>query len=327
MQLELLVGGLEARGHHVDVAACPAGELAGRLGREIHAIPPGASLLGALQLRRHVARLQPDLVAAQTSHAHSLCALAGLRPVVHRRVDFTVGGSPWGRWKYGRAALYVAVSGGVARVLERGGVPPERIRVVHDGVRPLAALPAAADLVGPGPLVGAIGALVDHKAHRDLIDAMALLPGVRCVIAGQGPLRGSLEARIRRLRLQDRVRLLGQRDDVAAVMAALQLLVHPSVEEGMGQVVVEAMAVGLRVLVTDAGGLPEVVGPAAPVVPAGEPAALALAIRACLDNPADLEPARARARREFSVEAMVEGTLAAYHEVSPDVASTRGSDA
>jgi len=327
VQLALLMEGLEARGCELSLAAAPQGELARRSGCAVLPIPAGASLRGAWALRSHIQRLQPDVVAAQTSHAHSLCVLAGVRPVVHRRVDFAVGGSPWGRWKYGRAGLYIAVSQGVARVLDVGGVPRERIRVVHDGVRPFPPTEPAADLAGVGPLVGALGALVDHKAHWVLVEAMALLPDVHCVIAGEGPCRDDLERRIERLGLQPRVTLLGQRDDPAAVMAALGLLVHPSIEEGMGQVVVEAMAAGLGVVVSDAGGLPEVVGDLQTPVPAGDPAALARALRARLDEPGDPGPARERARELFSVETMVDGTLAAYHEAVAGAGRASGSEA
>ena len=97
-----------------------------------------------------------------------------------------------------------------------------RIRVVYDGVRPLAPATAARDLPGR-PLVGAVGALVAHKGHRFLVEAMQHLPGVSCVIAGEGALRGELQARIDALGLGSRVKLLGQREDVAAVMAALRV--------------------------------------------------------------------------------------------------------
>ncbi len=143
---------------------------------------------------------------------------------------------------------------------------------------------------------------------------MARWPDLRCVIAGEGPLRGELERQICALGLQDRVRLLGQRGDVAAVLAALDLLVHPSVEEGMGQVVVEAMAARVPVLVSDAGGLPEVVGPRARVAPRGDPRALAAMIRQHLAQPDPVSQAANRARERFSVAGMVEGTLSAYHE-------------
>ncbi len=305
-QLMYLLDGMRSRGHQVWVAAPADGALARKLGEGVLPIASGNNPLAAAQLAAHLRRLRPDVVAAHTSHAHGNCVLAGSSPVVHRRVDFAVGGSPIGRWKYRRACRYVAVSEGVARVLVAGGVPRDRIRVVHDGIEPLEQRPAAPDLVCASPLVGAVGALVDHKAHRVLVDAMALLSDVRCVIAGEGHRRAKLEAQIRRLGVEDRVLLLGQRSDVAAVFAALDLFVHPSVEEGMGQVVVEAMAAGVPVLVTDAGGLPEVVGPDVSVVSAGDAAALADAIRHRLDDPGPTAPAAARARERFSVDAMVE---------------------
>jgi glycosyltransferase involved in cell wall biosynthesis len=123
------------------------------------------------------------------------------------------------------------------------------------------------------------------------------------------------------------VGLLGQRQDVAAVLAAVDLLVHPSVEEGMGQAVVEAMAAGRPVLVSDAGGLPEVVGDLCTPVPAGDAVALAAAIRARLDSPGDPQRFVQRARDHFSVDTMVEGTLAAYREAAAGGSPAGGSEA
>ena len=320
-QLALLIEGMEALGHRALLAAPPRGALASRLGRPVLPLHAGHGLRAAWQLRTHLEASCPDLVAAHTPHAHGLCLAAGCLPVVHRRVDFAVGRSALGRWKLARARLYVAVSGAVARVLARGGVPEGRIRVVHDGVRALPPAAPAPDLCGPGPLVGCIGALVAHKGHRHFLDALARLPGLRGAIAGEGPLRPALERQIAALGLGGRVRLLGQRRDPAAVLAALDLLVHPSVEEGFGQVVVEALLAGRPVVVTDAGGLPELVGPLSAPVPAGDPESLAAAIRARLAEPGPPGPGLARARERFSVEAMVAGTLAAYEEA---LASARG---
>ncbi len=327
VQLALLLQGLRERGLRVLLAAPPRGELAARVGAPDLPLAAGNDPRAAWQLRSWLARNPVDLVAAQTSHAHGSCVLAGLSPVVHRRVDFAPSSSRASRFKYRRAGLFVAVSDGVRQMLRAAGVPPHRIRVVHDGVRPLGAADPAPDLTGDGPLLLAVGALVEHKGHRVLLEALARLPGQRCVIAGEGPSRGRLQRQIEALGLQGRVQLLGQRQDVPALFAAADLLVHPSVEEGMGQVVVEAMAAGLAVLVSDAGGLPEVVGDGCCPVPAGDPAALAAAIRTRLDDPRryDLPLARLRARELFSVEAMVEGTLQAYtdyvqQEQRPDTA-------
>ncbi|MBN1336620.1 MAG: glycosyltransferase [Deltaproteobacteria bacterium] len=314
VQTHLLVEGLRSLGQCVHVAAPPDGALAARLQGDVLGLAGGPRL--PLVLRTLVRRVRPDVVAAQTPRAHGACVLAGLHPVVHRRVDFAIGRGPASRWKYARARLYVAVSAAVARVLTAGGVDPDRIRVVPDGIRPLDPAPPDPALAGPGPLVGAAGALVAHKGHRVLVEAMARLPGVRCVLLGSGPQRPDLEARIRTLGLTGRVRLLGHRTDVVPVMAALDLLVHPSLEEGMGQVVGEAMSLGVPVLVTSAGGLPEVVGPTAHTVPPGDPEALAAAIRARLADPGDTRAARRRALEVFSVNRMVQQTLAVYREAA-----------
>ena len=94
-------------------------------------------------------------------------------------------------------------------------------------------------------------------------------------------------------------------------------MVHPSVEEGMGQVVIEAMASGLPVVVTDAGGLPEVVGTGCGIiVPKADSESLANGIQHALNGKGyDVEKAKRRALRLFSVDAMVDNTCAAYLEI------------
>jgi glycosyltransferase involved in cell wall biosynthesis len=209
-------------------------------------------------------------------------------------VDFV----PSGGWKYRRPQGFVAVSRAVATLLEAAGA--RQVRVVHDGVAAPPAAPPAAD----GPDVLAVGARVAHKGHRILAEATRWLGGVDVGVAGGGPL------------VYEGVRWLGQREDVAALLARARVFVHPSLEEGMGQAVVEAMLAGVPVVVSDAGGLPEVVGDAGILVPRADARALAGGIRRALsgDHPA-VEGARERALRSFSVDAMVEGTLAAYREV------------
>ena len=290
VQLMHLVRGMAERGCAVGVA-CPEGTplwaaLEGE-GVERIALPPGRTVRGALKLALSGA----DLVAAHTSHAHTTC-LGVRRPlVVHRRVDFV----PSGGWKYRRPEAFVAVSEAVARILRGAGA--QRVAVVHDGVGTPPTVTPAAD----GPDVLAVGARVAHKGHRVLAAAAEALPGVDIGVAGDGPLTYA------------GVRWLGHRDDVPALLARARVFVHPSVEEGMGSAVVEAMLAGVPVVVTDAGGLPEVVGDTGVVVGTGDPAALAAAIRRVLngDHP-PVAAARARAEDLFGVDRMVDATLAVY---------------
>jgi glycosyltransferase involved in cell wall biosynthesis len=290
------------------VAAPPGAPLLAQLraaGGECLAHPFAGPLGGVLALRRLVARVEPDLVATHSSRAHGVCAAAGVPQVVHRRVDFP---PRWtSGWKYAQPLGYVAVSRAVARVLTDAGVPDARVAVVPDGVDPLpwrSAVPRR-PISGSGPWILAAGALVPHKGHAHLIDALARLPGWSLVLAGEGPLAPALRAQAVRNGVGERVHLLGWVPDLPALVAACDVFAHPSVEEGLGQVVLEALAAGARVCATRAGGVLEAVGADGVLVPPADPAALAAGVLAAARRP------RVAAAR-WGVDEMVTATRAAY---------------
>jgi len=304
------------------------------LGIRVHPIAFRGPWRGTRTLARLVRARAPDLVAAHTSHAHGHALLAGGAPlVVHRRLDFRP--STLSRLKYRGPRGYVAVSEAVKRALSASGVPAERVEVVYDGVDAEPFLDARPvplrDTLGCEPdtiLVGAVGALVPHKGHAVLIDAMALLRArgvaARAAIAGEGSLRRRLLRRIHRRGLEGAVYLLGQCGDVPGLLRAVDLLCHPSLEEGMGQAVVEAMLAGTPVVASAAGGIPELVehGRTGRLVPPGTPSALADALaEAITDAPGTRRyaaEARAVARARFGPDRMVRGTLSAYHRFLGD---------
>ena len=127
--------------------------------------------------------------------------------------------------------------------------------------------------------------LAPQKSLPFLLDAMLLLSAlpVRLVIAGDGPERQALSARIEAERLP--VTLLGHRDDVADLLAAADVFVLSSQWEARALVVQEAMRAGVPVVATRVGGLPELVGDAALLAPAKDAPALAAAIRGVLTDP------------------------------------------
>lgn len=302
-QLELL---LRARPGD-EWAGVPSSPLAERLGPPCVALRAGAHPLNVLALRAAAPGF--DLLAAHTPHALGLALLSRAPTVAHRRVDFVP--SPL---KYRLAKHVIAVSGAVRDVLVGVGVPDEQISVVYDGVAPVTpwADPRWAGL--QRPLYGCVGALVGHKGHRHVLDAMVRVPGT-LVIAGEGELRPALEAQVRELGLHGRVLLPGH-VDAAGLYGAIDVLVHPSEEEGMGQAVVEAMAAGCRVVATRAGGVPEVVGEAGLLVPVRDSRALAGAMLSAVGLPAGAGVERARG---FSVEAMAAGTSRVYDAVNERV--------
>ena len=303
-------------------------------GVPVHPVPFRGAFRGTRALRAVVRQVAPDVIAAQTSHGHGHAVrAAGTVPVVvHRRVDFPLHTDPFSRYKYQRPSGFIAVSRAVGDILVSGGVDPAKIRVVHDGIDGTAIDAADPDPEGLRrelgvpvgcPLILAVGALVDHKAHWVLVDAMQQLrrswPEARCVVAGVGPLADSLQERVDEHGLTDAVRFLGQRNDVPRLLKSATLFCHCSVEEGMGQVVAEAMWAGALVVATRAGGVPEVVtdGKTGLLAPVADPPALAAALAAALALP----PAKRQglqalatedARRRLSVDAMVKGTMAAY---------------
>ena len=131
-----------------------------------------------------------------------------------------------------------------------------------------------------------------------------MLPGVDIGVAGAGPLRPA------------GLRLLGAREDIPALLRGCRVFVMPSRTEGLGMAAVEALQAGVPVVASAVGGLPEVVGDAGILVPPGDPAALAAAIRRALsgDHPA---PAlgHARVADRFTTARMVAGSRALYASV------------
>ena len=132
--------------------------------------------------------------------------------------------------------------------------------------------------------MGNVAALTGHKDHATLVEAMALLrpraPEARLVIAGEGELRSDLEALVRERGLEDRVIFAGFRRDLDRLLPAFSVFCLSSHLEGLGTSVLDAMAFGLPVVATAAGGIPEAVqdGVTGRVVPPRDPGALAGAL-------------------------------------------------
>lgn len=164
-----------------------------------------------------------------------------------------------------RADGLLAVSGAMREDMAAVGIPRERIRVHHTGVDQDIFVPqdraAARRAWGvSGPLVVSVGALIARKGHQVVIEAVARLPGVSLLIAGQGEERAALEALIARLGVGDRVRLLGpvRHGDLPALFAAADVMALASASEGLANAWVEALACGTPIVITDAGGAREV---------------------------------------------------------------------
>jgi glycosyltransferase involved in cell wall biosynthesis len=180
--------------------------------------------------------------------------------------------------------LHIAISRGLAEYLAASeGFDVAGFEVVHYGIEP-GPEPSSPT---PGPRLAVVGRLIPIKGLDTLLEAVADVPGVDVEIAGDGPLRASLQADIDARGLGSRAHLLGRVAPAGPVLERAAIVVVPSLGEGFGMVALEAMERGRAVIASSVGGLPEIVadGETGLLVPPGDPVALAAAIRRLVADP------------------------------------------
>ena len=338
-QVLLTAKGMERRGHDV-IVACRAGSALRDRARaadlDVCEVGFGGDFVPGpvFALRQLVRRFRADVVHVHDPHAAAAAVWIGIPPrglIASRRVDFALRG-PLSRWKYRRCRRVIAVSAAVARVLEKGGLPPARVRVVYEGVPDRAPAGGGADALralgvpAGAPVVGNVAALTAHKDHATLLAAaarvIARVPEARFVIVGQGELEGRLRMQAHALGLEGRVVFAGFRADVDCLLPAFDVFCLSSHMEGLGTSLLDAMCYGRAVVGTAAGGIPEAVedGVTGRVVPPRQPDALAAALCEVLLDPARRDAmgraGRARFLARFTSDRMVDETLGVYAEAA-----------
>jgi L-malate glycosyltransferase len=340
-QVLLTVLGLRERGHRAALVAHPEGELAKRAseGHDLLKMAPRTEvdLHSGWRLARIIRELKPDLVHAHDPHGVAAASLAlafstsleGPGLIASRRVAFHLKPNAFSRWKYRQVDCFIAASDSIHTTLLNDGIEASKIVTVYEGIdvhriqaEPPANIHAEYWLPMHAPIVGATGALTAEKGHRHLIDAAALVvrdvPDARFVILGEGDLRPSLERQVRELHLDKHVLLPGFRADVLAFLRAFDVFVMPSIAEGLGTSLLDAMAASKATVATSTGGIPEVVADQETglLVPPRDHHALAGAISRLLKDPNLRErmgrAGLARVEKRFSADRMVDQTLDVY---------------
>ena len=343
-QALLTVLGLRGLGHRTVLVAHPQGELRRRAaeGLDLIGLAPRSELdlAAAWRLARVLKQIQPEIVHAHDPHGVAVAAAAlgfggiASKPtlVASRRVDFALKMNALSQWKYRQVAAFLCASDAIRQILIAQGIPRERALTIHEGIdlghvdaAPPVSVREAFWLPHGSPVVGCIGALVEHKGHRYLVHAAAdivrAVPDARVVILGEGDLRDELTRMIHELGLERHVLLPGFRPDVLSLLKGFDLFVMPSITEGLGTSILDAMACSKAVVASAVGGIPEVVETEITglLVPPRDATALGAAVVRLLRDPAltdrFAQAGRASVERRFTADRMVQETLDTYRRL------------
>lgn len=308
---------------------------------------PGLDLSVAGRLAKHLRRFDADIVHAHQCSAWFYAALARLR-YPRPRLVFEEHGrfhpevdNP--RRRFVNRMLVrrlthrcVAVSEDIrARLVRYEGLDPGGIEVIYNGVAPVeptgsderARIRASLGLGDDGFVMGTVGRLDPIKNIPMLVDAFAAVAGsnpqLALLVVGDGPERAAIESRVAQAGIADRVVMTGYRGDARSLAGSMDLFVLASLSEGTSMALLEAMSAGVAVAVTAVGGNPEIVaaGETGWVVPSGDAAALAAAIREAVEQPARrtafADAARRRFEQRFTFARMIEAYDALYASLLP----------
>lgn len=316
---------------------------------KMHRLLHPRDLLAAVELYRLLRRLECDVLHTHTSKAALLGALVGWLAKVPVRVNtahnlgcLALPQAPlralfwlYDKLLFTRLHAVITVSQRIRdRIVQLKVLPDAKAIAIPNGINtaPFAANPAQRQalraqlgLADNAPAIITVARLVWFKGLDNLIAAMAPVlqqhPTASCWIVGDGPLKSALQQQAEALGIAKNLHFLGERNDIPALLNAMDVFVLPSVSEGMPITLLEAMAAGKPLVATDVGGVGEMFqsGESGLLVPPRNPQALAQALIQLLNN-APLrnqmaQAARQRLEHTFSQAAMVQATHHLYHRL------------
>ena len=233
----------------------------------------------AWSIKRVVEAFGADIVHLHDAHAHSAGIVASdfwgmtCPMVLSRRVDFPIKNSKLSHYKYNHRHIrrIVCVSNAIADIVAQSVRTCDKIVVVHDGIN-VERFKAAKNsgklhqeyAIGADVrIVGNISALADHKDHDTFLRTAGAVGKQRqdvvFFIIGEGDQRSAIERRIQELGLEKYVFLTGFRNDIPEILPEFDVFLFTSKTEGLGSSLFDAMACGVPIVATRAGGIPEIV--------------------------------------------------------------------
>lgn len=304
----------------------------------VRKIRPLHDLLAFSDLVKILKQEKPRIVHTHTSKAGILgrlaARIAGVPVIIHTPHGHVF----YGYFGKGKTAFYILLEKLAARITDKIitlterekrehveflRISEEKLTVIHSGVDMRKFPPSSVD---PGEtkrktgipvgacVVGAVGRLTAVKGHIHLLAAAAKVIAARSdtvfILLGDGELKSELAEAANKLGIKEKVRFLGWRSDVADIMSAFDIFVFPSLNEGMGKVLVEAMAAGKPIIASDVCGVADLIthGKNGLLVPPADPQALADGIESLLSDPARARELAAEGRKlaqSYSSDAML----------------------
>lgn len=302
------------------------GGLSARLG-EIPEFPPGGGLLG-WQAQRAQLALVRSMRRERISVAHAFdfytnlmlipaARVAGI-PVIgsHRQLGDLLTSAQFKAqyWAFRFCSRVVCNSRAAAKTLLAAGLPEQKIEIIPNGLEEqsfaecVPAIPRRPQVTRIGMIARMNNAVKNHPAFLKAAARLAgQCPNVEFVLVGDGPLRPGLEEMATGLGIKERVLFLGERHDIPAVLASLDVTVLISSSESLSNVILESMAAGVPVVATDVGGNSELVkdGETGLLVPVGDEQRLVEALAFFVRNQASraqyAEQSRKFARSQFHI--------------------------
>lgn len=332
--------GMLGRGHRVTLlapASAPIYSEAKRRGLEVTALAIEKKRFSGLLATIHWLNQNPtvDVINTHSSTDSWLFGIAmtftakKIAIVRTRHISAPVTNKATNRWLYGRSAQRVVTTGESLRheLAEKLRLPSDHFisiatgidlkKFSKEGTLPREEARLCLGLPANAFVIGIAATLRSWKGHDDLLTAFDSLcqqhPSLHLVIAGDGPRREYLTEKISKLPSANRVHLIGHRDDVPAILAALDIFVLPSyANEGVPQAIMQAMAMSLPVVSTTIGAISDAVtdGVTGYLLPPKQPEELARAINELKDSPSKREAmakeGRKTAERKFSLDGMLD---------------------
>jgi len=330
--------------------ACTSGVALFEIPELVRAIAPLADWRALHSLRRIMRGNDYDIVHTHTSKAGILGRLAARLEGVPRILHTPHGHVFYGyygavttqlfvwleRWAAGFTDRLIALTQADLEDHLRFGIAPrERFCVIHSGIdfsafengatrRDRAAIRSNLGIDPDGIVIGSLGRLTAIKGHRVLLEAFATVrdrvADAWLLLVGDGEERIALQALARELGVEDHTVFAGWREDIAEVLSGMDVFVFPSINEGLGKALVEAMYAGVPCVATNVGGIRELIRHEQEglLVPPASPQELTDGVFRLLDHDAERSRFAAAANKRaqaYSAESMVEQIELLYDEV------------